>query len=152
MVKDLVIPDFLNEDADMIHERMLQKAPDGVSTIEGDFFWDNTRPAAEEKAELIQLKLQNILRLAFTQTSYGQSLDFIGECAGVFKNPATKAIGTIKVKGVPGTVIQEGYLVGTTGTDEKESIEFEFTETKVIDEIGIAYVSAKCIKEGNKTA
>ncbi|WP_206152097.1 baseplate J/gp47 family protein [Clostridium cochlearium] len=148
MQRDLPIPEFLNETADDIHERMLEKAPPNVSTIEGDFFWDNTRPAAEEKAELIQMKLQNVLRLAFPQTSYGIWLEYLGECKGVFKNPPTKSIGPIKVKGKPGTVIEKGKIVGTPATGEKESIEFEFTETKVIDETGITYVNSKCLKEG----
>ncbi|QDY32657.1 baseplate J/gp47 family protein [Clostridium sporogenes] len=148
MKSDLPIPEFLNVTADDIHERMLEKAPPGVSTIEGDFFWDNTRPTAEEKAELVQLKLQNILRLAFTQTSYGPWLEFNGECAGVFKNLTTKSVGVITIKGKPGTVIKKGDIVGTPATDEKESIEYEFTETKVIDETEITYINAKCLKEG----
>lgn len=148
MERDLPIPEFLQEDADIIHERMLEKAPPNVSTIEGDFFWDNTRPAAEEKAELVQVKLQNILKLAFSQTSYDVYLEYLGECKGVFKNPATPAIGIIKVKGKSGTVIEKGKIVGTPATDEKESIEFEFAETKAIDDTGIAYVNAKCLKEG----
>lgn len=146
--RDLPMPDFLQEDVDIIHERMLEKAPPGVSTIEGDYFWDNTRPTAEEKAELIQLKLQNILRLAFSQTSYGIWLEYLGECSGVFKNLPTKATGNIKVIGKPGTVISKGKIAGIPATDEKENIEFEFTETKVIDETGIIYVNAQCLKEG----
>lgn len=148
MQRDLPIPDFLQEDADTIHERMLEKAPSSVSTVEGDYFWDNTRPAAEEKAELVQMKLQNILRLAFTRTSYGVWLEYIGECNGRFKNPATKSIGVINIKGKPGTVIEKGKIAGTPATDEKESIEFEFTETKVIDETGVINVNARCMKEG----
>lgn len=150
MAKELIMPDFLTEDADTIHERMLGEAPSDVSIVEGDFFWDNTRPTAEEKAELVQLKLQNILRLAFTQTSTGQCLEFIGERVCVIKNDATKATGLIKVKGVPGTVLEKGSLVATVGTDTRESIEFEFIETKVIDDTGIVHVNAKCIEEGSK--
>ncbi|MCT4593191.1 MAG: baseplate J/gp47 family protein [Anaeromicrobium sp.] len=148
MEKDLPMPGFLEEDADIIHKRMLEKAPPGISTIEGDFFWDNTRPTAEEKAELIQLKLQNILRLAFPQTSYGLWLEYLGECKGVFKNPATKSTGVIKVKGKFGTVVEKGKIVGIPATDKKESIEFEFTETEAIDDTGIAYINAKCLQEG----
>ncbi len=148
MERDLLIPEFLQEDADTIHERMLEKAPPNVSTIEGDFYWDNTRPTAEEKAELVQLKLQNILRLAFTQTSYGPWLEYNGECSGVFKNLPTKATGLIKIKGKPNTVIEKGKIAGTPATEDKESIEIEFTETKVIDEAGITYINAKCLKEG----
>lgn len=99
MKRELLIPDFLKEDADTVHERMLEKAPPNVSIIEGDFYWDNTRPAAEEKASLMQVQLQNMLRLAFPQTSYGVWLEYLGECKGVFKNLPTKAIGVIKIIG-----------------------------------------------------
>ena len=149
MPRDLPMPDFLTEDVEIIHERMLEKAPPNVTTIEGGFFWDNTRPAAEEKAELAQIKLQNILRIAFPQTSYGIYLEYLGECKGVFKNKATKAIGVIKIKGKPGTIIEKRKIAGTPATNEKEGIEFEFTESKTIDSSGITYVKAKCLKEGN---
>lgn len=146
--RDLPIPEFLQEDANTIHERMLEKAPPGVSIIEGDFFWDNTRPAAEEKAELVQMKLQNVLKLAFPQTSHGIYLEYLGECKGVFKNPATYATGVIKVKGKPKTVIEKGKIAGTPATDEKESIEFEFIETKTIEESGFTNIKAKCLVPG----
>lgn len=148
MIRELIIPDFLKEDADTIHQRMLSKAPDGVSTIEGDFFWDNTRPAAEEKAELIQMKLQNILKLAFPQTSYGVYLEYLGECKSIFKNPATNSTGIIKVVGMPETIIKKGKIVCTIATEEKESIEFEFTEDVTIDSTGTIYVKAKCLQAG----
>ncbi|ASN68298.1 putative baseplate J family protein [uncultured Caudovirales phage] len=128
---------------------MLSKAPLDVSTIEGDFFWDNTRPTAEEKAELLQKALQGVLKLAFPQTSYGKYLEYLGECKNVFKNSPTKSTGIIKVKGKPGTLIQLGKIASTASTDTKQSIEFEFTETKTIDATGIANINAKCLAEGS---
>lgn len=148
MAEDLAMPDFLQEDADTIHQRMLEKAPAGINIIEGDFFWDNTRPAAEEKAELVQIKLQNVLRLAFPQTSYGIYLEYIGESKGIFKNPATKSTGEIKVTGEVGTIIDKGKIISTAATEETESIEFEFTESVTIGETGIAYVDAECTAAG----
>lgn len=148
MQRDLPMPDFLKEDADTIHKRMLEKAPSDVSTIEGDFFWDNTRPTAEEKADLMQKALQGILKLAFPQTSYGTWLEYLGECKGVFKNKPTKSAGPIKIQGKPGTILEKGKIAGTIATDIKDSLEFEFTETKIIDVTGICYVNSKCITEG----
>lgn len=148
MSTDLSMPDFLQEDADTIHKRMLANAPSDVSVMEGDFFWDNTRPTAEEKEDLLQKALQGILKLAFPQTSYGIYLEYLGEGKGVFKNPATKSTGAIRVKGKPGTLIETGKMAGTPSTDIKQSIEFEFTETKVIDDTGIISVNAKCLTEG----
>ncbi len=149
MERELPIPEFLKEDADTMHERMLEKAPPGVSTIEGDFFWDNTRPTAEEMAKMKNIDMQYILRMAFPQTSYGAGgLEYLGECKGIFKNPPTASIGSIKVKGRAGTIIEKGKLVGTVSTDEKESIEFEFTETRVMDDTETIYVNAECLKKG----
>ena len=149
MPKELIIPDFLKETADEIHKRMLKRAPGDINIIEGDFFWDTTRPTAEEKAELVQLKLQNILRLAFPQTSYGVWLEYLGECKGVFKNPATYSTGVIKVIGKKGTNIYKGNLIGTATTDNSESVVFKFKESKSINERGFAYVKAECVSPGS---
>lgn len=146
MERELTIPKFLKETADDIHKRMLEKVPRGINTTEGDFFWDCTRPTAEEKAKLIQLQMQNILKLAFPQFSYGEYLKYLGECNSVFENLATKSIGILKIEGKNGTVIEKGKIVSTTG---EKSIEFEFTETKVINSTEIVYVNAKCISAGS---
>ncbi|HBF9421743.1 TPA: baseplate J/gp47 family protein [Clostridioides difficile] len=133
MERELPIPVFLTEDEDSVHERMLSNFQD-VSTLEGDFIYDATRPTAEQIAELKQLGLQNNLRIAFPQTSYGTYLEWLGECKGVFKNQPTKATGVITFTGVQGTIITKGTIVTTIATDEKQSIEFELLETKTIGE------------------
>ncbi|HBG5350317.1 TPA: baseplate J/gp47 family protein [Clostridioides difficile] len=133
MERELPIPVFLTEDEDSVHERMLSNFQD-VSTLEGDFIYDATRPTAEQIAELKQLGLQNNLKIAFPQTSYGTYLEWLGECKGVFKNQPTKATGVITFTGVQGTIITKGTIVTTVATDEKQSIEFELLETKTIGE------------------
>ncbi|MCE4816587.1 baseplate J/gp47 family protein, partial [Clostridioides difficile] len=133
MERELPIPVFLTEDEDSVHERMLSNFQD-VSTLEGDFIYDATRPTAEQIAELKQLGLQNNLKIAFPQTSYGTYLEWLGECKGVFKNQPTKATGVITFTGVQGTIITKGTIVTTIATDEKQSIEFELLETKTIGE------------------
>ena len=145
MPYELPIPEFLQEDEETIHRRMLEKAPLGISTKEGDFFWDATRPAAIEKAEITQLKLQNILRLAFPQTSYGQYLDFLGEMKGVFRHPATPASGTVVFTGQPGTVISAGFVVLTEATGPSPAIEFKTKERVQIGEDGTVTVTAECL-------
>jgi uncharacterized phage protein gp47/JayE len=72
--RNLNIPDFLEETEEEIHTRMLQRAPDDVSTLEGDFYWDTTKPTADVASEQ-QMKLINVLKLAFPQTSYGEYLE-----------------------------------------------------------------------------
>ena len=148
MPYELRIPEFLQEDEETIHRRMLGKAPPGISTKEGDFFWDATRPTAIEKAEVTQLKLQNILRLAFPQTSYGQHLDFLGEMKGVFRHPATPATGTVVFTGQPGTVIPAGFVVLTEAAGPSPAIEFQTKERVQIGEDGTVTVAAECLESG----
>ncbi|UWD47718.1 baseplate J/gp47 family protein [Clostridioides difficile] len=143
MERELPIPVFLTEDEDIVHERMLSNFQD-VSTLEGDFIYDATRPTAEQIAELKQLGLQNNLRIAFPQTSYGTYLEWLGECKGVFKNQPTKSIGVITFMGVQGTIITKGTIVTTVATDEKQSIEFELLETKTIEENETVDIKAEC--------
>lgn len=143
MERELPIPVFLTEDEDTIHERMLSNFQD-VSTLEGDFIYDATRPTAEEVAQLKQLGLQNNLKIAFPQTSYGTYLEWLGECKGVFKNQPTKATGVITFTGMQGAIITKGTIVTTITTDEKQSIEFELLETKTIGENEIVDIKAEC--------
>ncbi|HAU5258707.1 TPA: baseplate J/gp47 family protein [Clostridioides difficile] len=143
MERELPIPVFLTEDDDSVHERMLSNFQD-VSTLEGDFIYDATRPTAEQIAELKQLGLQNNLKIAFPQTSYGTYLEWLGECKGVFKNQPTKATGVITFTGIQGTIITKGTIVTTIATDEKQSIEFEILETKTIGENGTVDIKAEC--------
>lgn len=147
MSDELVAPDFLSEDADTIHTRMLSKAPPDVSVIEGDFFWDNTRPTAEEIA-LLETKLWAIIKLAFPQTSYGQWLKYLGEAKGIYKNDPTYAVGTVTVHATPGTEIQKDKIACTVGTDDKSSVEFKFLETQKVDSTGIAHMNVQCTESG----
>ncbi|ENY9964158.1 TPA: baseplate J/gp47 family protein [Clostridioides difficile] len=143
MERELPIPSFLTEDEDAVHERMLSNFQD-VSTLEGDFIYDSTRPTAEEITRLKQLGLQNNLKIAFPQTSYGTYLEWLGECKGVFKNQPTKSVGVITFTGIQGTIITKGTIVTTVATDEKQSIEFELLETKTIGESEIVDIKAEC--------
>ncbi|HBH0411059.1 TPA: baseplate J/gp47 family protein [Clostridioides difficile] len=143
MERELPIPVFLTEDEDSVHERMLSNFQD-VSTLEGDFIYDATRPTAEQIAELKQLGLQNNLRIAFPQTSYGEYLEWLGECKGVFKNQPTKSVGMVTFNGAQGTIITKGTIVTTIATDEKQSIEFELLETKTIGANETVDIKAEC--------
>ncbi|HBE9436101.1 putative baseplate J-like protein [Clostridioides difficile] len=143
MERELPIPVFLTEDEETVHQRMLSNFQD-VSTLEGDFIYDATRPTAEEITQLKQLGLQNNLRIAFPQTSYGEYLEWLGECKGVFKNQPTKSVGMVTFNGAQGTIITKGTIVTTIATDEKQSIEFELLETKTIGENETIDIKAEC--------
>lgn len=148
MQRELPIPDFLKENADDIHKRMLNKSPNDICTIEGEFFWDCTRPTAEQNARLIQLQLQNTLKLAYTQTSYGEYLKLLGECKGVFENKSTKSVGYVKFTGKPGVVIKQGEVVSTPATNKKQAIEFETLESKQIDNSEFCIIKCHCKEPG----
>lgn len=147
MGRELPIPVFLTEDEEAIHERMLSNFQD-VSILEGDFVYDATRPIAEQIAELKQLGLQNNLKIAFPQTSYGEYLEWLWECKGVFKNQPTKSVEVITFIGIQGTIITRGTILTTVATDEKQSIEFELLETKTIGENETVDIKAECRIEG----
>jgi len=145
---ELPIPDYLNEDEETIHRRMLEKAPPGIDTSEGSFFWDTTRPGVIEKAQLVQFTLQNLLQIFFVQTSYGQYLDYLGQVRGVTRLPATPSAGKVKFTGQPGTVINAGTRVSTQSSVNSSAIIFETTESGVINEQGEVTVSSVCTEAG----
>ena len=148
MAYELLIPDYLKEDEETIHRRMLEKAPLGIDTSEGSFFWDSTRPGAIEKAQLVQFTLQNLLQIFFVQTSYGQYLDYLGQVRGVTRLPATPSTGKVKFIGQPGTLIKAGTRVSTQSSANSSAIIFETTESGVINEQGGVTVSAVCTEAG----
>ncbi len=148
MPYELPIPDYLNEDEETIHQRMLEKAPPGVDTSEGSFFWDTTRPGAIEKAQLVQLQLQSLLQLFFVQTSYGEYLDYLGQARGVTRLPATSATGNVKFVGQPGILIKAGTQVTTQSSTNAPAITFKTTEEGVINAEGEVVVRAECTEPG----
>jgi len=145
---ELPIPDYLTENEEAIHRRMLEKAPPGIDTSEGSFFWDATRPGAIEKAQLVQFTLQNLLQIFFVQTSYGQYLDYLGQVRGVTRLPATPSAGKVKFTGQPGTLIKVGTRISTQSSANSSTIIFETTESGVINEQGEVTVSAVCTETG----
>jgi len=145
---ELPIPDYLNENEETIHRRMLEKAPPGIDTSEGSFFWDATRPGALEKARLIQFQLQNILQIFFVQTSYGTYLDYLGQVRGVTRLPATSATGNVKFVGQPGILVKAGTQVTTQSSTNAPAITFKTTEEGVINAEGEVVVRAECTEPG----
>lgn len=146
MARELEMPYFLKEDADTIHDRMLKNAPPEINLAEGDMYWDTTRPTAEEEAELL-IKLQEILKLAFPQTSYGIYLDYLGEIKDVYKNKPTKSSGYLKATGAPAAYIPKGRIIYTESTDTP-SIGFVVLESTEIGETGEAMVKVECLEPG----
>lgn len=149
VIVDIPIPDFLNESAEDIHKRMIENAPSDINTIEGDFFWDATRPNAEEHAYMTQIKLQNLLRIAFLQTTYGKYLDAKAESSGIQRKAATKAYGYITIIGETGIIVPAGTIVSTISTDTKEGIEFKTITDAEINETKITNIEIEAIIPGS---
>lgn len=149
MANDITIPDFIKESANDIHKRMLDKAPSNISIVEGDMFWDSTRPSAEEIARVKNVEMQNVLKTAFIQSSNGEYLDLLGAHYGLTRKGSIKAIQNIQFTGIKGTTILKDKIVATVATDENESIEFKVLESNTISETGIVTVQAECLVAGN---
>lgn len=141
------IPDFLKEDVDTIHKRMLSKAPDDVSAIEGDFFWSVTRPVAEEEYKHRQL-MAAFINLVYLQNSYDGYLDLIGAQIGVIRKDAEPSKDVIKICGRSGTLLESGKIAGTVSTENNPTVEFEFLETKTIDDTGVTEIKVQCTQDG----
>lgn len=142
------IPDFLKESTDVIHKRMIDNAPPNINTIEGDLFWDNTRPCAEEIARVKNISLLHLLKSRFPQTAKDKDLDLCGEEDGVLRKDADYSIQKIKIIGNPGINIYKDTIVCTTATEERKSIEFLILEDVNIQENGEVTVNAKCSELG----
>lgn len=145
---DIIIPSYLKETQDDIHARILIEAPAEISKVEGDLFWDATRPTAAELARTKNIAMLNVLRSRFTQTAIDNDLDLVGEEDGLSRKPATYSIQLIEFTGVVGTTIPKGRILATVGTTENESIEFATQQQVIISSTGTITVEAQCTTLG----
>lgn len=126
-------PEFLQgQSAEEIHHRMLDSLPQGIDKSEGNIPWDFTRPAALEKAEMVEFTLNEIVKLMFPQWSYGKWLDLHGEKVNCIRRAANRASGMLDVTGTKGTVIPAGYQFATPA-ELTSSVLFETTESVNLD-------------------
>ncbi|OOM72928.1 baseplate J-like protein [Clostridium puniceum] len=144
----LTIPDYLKETENDVHKRMIDNAPDNICTVEGDLFWDNTKPAASEIARTKNIAMLNILKSRFVQTAMDEDLDLIGEEDGIPRKQASNAIQLIQIMGTPEIVIPKGSIFATVGTKDEASIEFQTKKEVTIDSTGTATIEAQCLTTG----
>ena len=154
-------PEFLQgQSADDIHRRMMDNLPAGIDRSEGNILWDFTRPAAVEKAEMIEFVLNEVIQQIFPQWSKGEWLDLHGERENVTRRPANPASGTLMVRGVPGTAILAGYQFATAA-DLTSSVIFAAMEdvtlegspdSKGLVEVQVPVQAVKGGTEGNVAA
>lgn len=145
---DNYLPDFFKETADDIHKRMIDEAPENISTLEGDIFWSATRPVAEEIAKAKKLALLQVLKMGITQTATGEFLNLKGEADGIPRKLGEPAVQKILFIGTEGTKINAGRIVSTVSDEDNQAIQFLILETVTIDSSGTATTTAECLKSG----
>lgn len=91
---------------------------------------------AEEEMELLYYAI-------FPMTATGISLDRLCVFVGISRNPSTKACYTVKISGIAGSEIEQGFLVGT-----ESGVNFSVLETTVIGEDGTAVLTVECVESG----
>lgn len=93
-------PDFMSGTSTQeIHERMMKNLPPDIDDMPGGFPYDFTRPAAIEKAELINFHLARTLMIAFPQYAWDEWLDLHGQQVHLTRHPAEHAAGFVTVTG-----------------------------------------------------
>ncbi|MBS5934917.1 MAG: baseplate J/gp47 family protein [Clostridiales bacterium] len=148
MSYELQVPDYLTESVDDIHARMIQEAPKGINTVEGDMFWNNTRPIAEELARAKNIALINALKMGITQTATDSYLDLKGEAQGIIRKEGSYAVHKLKITGQSDTIIRAGRSAYVPTIDDVDSVEFIIQDTVTIPDTGIIYATAKCTTIG----
>lgn len=147
-ILNIEVPDFLDEDTDIIHQRMIDNAPEGINVLAGDIYWDCTRPNADELARFKRMALYKTIEKVLPQTSSGDALLLYGESRGIFINKATCSTGKLLITGKVGTEIYLNDIYTTTSSETKSVIEFKILDNYVIGEDGTAEVEAECLTAG----
>ena len=121
---EITIPEFLKETEEQIHKRMLDNAPPDINIMEGDFFWDATRPTAIEIYNLKNILLQYLTKVAMLPTAEGIYLEGIASEYNIYRIPATKAELRISFTAPSGTVLPAGTKVSTISDNDGKYYEY----------------------------
>ncbi len=119
----------------------------GYGTSEGSYTKDIVINPISIELDGLETKLIDTIERRFSGTATGQELDIIVEDDGIYREPATKSTGIVKITGINGTYIEEGTLLsksdGTTyiTTEGKEILNLE---TKVEVEATLEGISGNC--------
>lgn len=132
-MEEFALPDFLQGSEDELHESMIRMTPPNIDNSEGSLFWDNTRPTAMVADRLVSYELTMALMMKFPQFAVGQFLDWHGYPIGVYRRPATSAVGEVTFFGDEGTVIPNGAIATTIGDDNEDSYLFSVEKGGVVD-------------------
>lgn len=112
---------FEEQTFEAIMQRLLNRVSADIDKSEGSFVYDALVPAAMELAQ-IYVQLDNILQIAFAQTSYGEWLDKRAAEFGIYRKAGTKATGQITFTGSDNTIIPAGTIVQTEAGTQFQTI------------------------------
>ncbi len=132
-------PIFEDETMDAIRARLFERIlgfypdPNMQPDIrEGSLFWDLYSPISAELNQ-VYVELDNVLELAFIQTSRDEFLDLRGDEIGVARNEAVASTGYVRFLGEGGVLIPLGTTVSTiTQNFDEEGVLFDTTEVGTI--------------------
>lgn len=143
-IPEFTLPDWLdNCDFDTIQQRMMDKLPSDIDRTEGGFPWDFTAPAALEVAELLQFYIPETLKIMHPMWAYGSWLDYHAEGVGLKRKKKNSAFAVVRVSGILGTEIPEGFRFAVPTDGSAPSVEFATIEGGCIDSSG--YIDVKVI-------
>lgn len=149
MQPGFTVPDFVkNNSADEIHRRMMSSLPDDIDDTPGGFPSDFTKPAAIEKAELIEFHIMRTIMLAFPQYAWDEWLDLHGKQVHLTRKSPVCASGHIMISGVAGTELAVGTVFCTPATDLGPSVEFATNAPCIIGESGNVLVDVTAVEPG----
>lgn len=117
-----------------ILQEMINSSKAKTGLFEGTFQYDALSSNSIEFAK-VEVELEELNKVAFADTSYGEYLTMLAKQYGVIRKEATKAIGVLTVKGT-GTV----YAGATFATES--GIQFVATENTDIKENGQINIEA----------
>ena len=92
-----VLPNFMSETIQDIHNNMLSNASDDISKIEGDFFWDATRSAAIE-IDKINNNIKYLFQSYMVDFAEGYFLDELAKTKFIKRTPAANSVINIEVE------------------------------------------------------
>ena len=146
---EFTAPDFVDDnEADIIHERMMENLPDDIDDTPGGFPYDFTMPSAIEKEELIKFHLVRALMIAFPQYAWDEWLDMHGQQVHLTRHEASKATGYLLLEGEPETEIEAGTVFCVPAVDDTPAIEYETDEDCIIGEKGTVKVAITAVEAG----
>lgn len=133
---------YENQTQEQILGRMLENISDEIDKREGSVARDLLSPKSIELAQ-IYLELDNVLQFGFASTTYGEFLDRKALEAGIYRLPASKSYGVVKLTGEEGIEIPLGSVFYTDS-----GIQFQTMESAVIPSNGTISVMVESVNEG----